>query len=191
MAEQAKGEAPAGDLNTPGRHRVRVNGVSTSFTVSGEGRPVLFLHGWGLGHRTYSRPLATLAQRGCRVYTPSLPGFGGSAPLPASRRTLAGYADWAGSFLEALDTNEAPIVIGHSFGGGVAVGLAHRRPDAVRHLVLVNSVRRGRSRGRDTRATSVGALCGTGRSSSAGSCCRPTAAPVWWPACGATSPPTW
>jgi pimeloyl-ACP methyl ester carboxylesterase len=140
MAEQAEGEAPPADLNAPGKHRVRISGVSTSYTVSGEGRPVLFLHAWGLGHRTYSRPLAALAQRGCRVYAPSLPGFAGSAPLPARRRTLAGYAEWAESFLHALGITEPAIVIGHSFGGGVAVGLAHRRPDAVRHLVLVNSV---------------------------------------------------
>lgn len=129
-----------------GWHRLTVDDVSTSFAVAGEGRPVLFLHGWGLGHRTYSRPLATLVERGCRVYAPSLPGFGGSGPLPASRRNLAGYAQWAEAFVEALGVTEPLIVVGHSFGGGVAVALAHRRPRTVRYLVLINSVGAGVTR---------------------------------------------
>ena len=126
-----------------GWHRIQADGVSTHFAVAGEGRPVLFLHGWGLGHRTYSRPLATLVRRGCRVYAPSLPGFGGSASLPGPRRTLAGYGQWAQAFVEAVGIDEPLIVIGHSFGGGVAVGLAHRSPALVRYLVLVNSVGAG------------------------------------------------
>ncbi len=127
----------------PGWHRIKVDGASTHFAVAGEGRPVLFLHGWGLGHRTYSRPLATLVERGCRVYAPSLPGFGGSGPLPGPQRTLAGYGHWAKSFVDALGVDEPFIVVGHSFGGGVAVGLTHQAPERVRYLVLVNSVGAG------------------------------------------------
>ena len=114
--------------------------MSTRYAVAGEGNPVLFLHGWGLGHRTYSRPLAALARRGWRVFAPSLPGFGGTRPLPPEQRTLPGYGRWAASFLEAVGVDEPVIVIGHSFGGGVGVTYAHQSPEAVRYLVLVNSV---------------------------------------------------
>ena len=155
MAESTGGQEEPLDLNAPGWHRVRINGVVTSYTVAGEGLPVLFLHGWGLGHRTYSRPLATLVERGCRVYSPSLPGFAGSAPLPSSRRHLAGYAEWAAAFIDALELTEPMIVVGHSFGGGVAVGLAHRKVSAVRYLVLINSVGAG-STGRDVRPGYIG-----------------------------------
>ena len=140
----------------PGWHRLAVDGVSTSYAVAGEGRPVLFLHGWGLGHRTYSRPLATLVERGCRVYAPSLPGFGGSSPLPQSRRSLAGYAQWAEAFIAAMDITEPAFVVGHSFGGGVAVALAHRRPGAVRYLVLINSVGAGQTTRAAGRAGYIG-----------------------------------
>ena len=143
MAEAAGGQADQADLHAPGGHRLRVNGLATSYSVAGEGRPVLFLHGWGLGHRSYSRPLAALAERGCRVYTPSLPGFAGSGPLAPSRRNLAGYAEWADAFVDALGLTEPLIVVGHSFGGGVAVGLTHRRPQAVGCLALVNSIGAG------------------------------------------------
>jgi pimeloyl-ACP methyl ester carboxylesterase len=50
------GAGVAADYGEPGWHRLRVDGVSTGYAVAGEGRPVLFLHRWGLGHRTYSRP---------------------------------------------------------------------------------------------------------------------------------------
>lgn len=125
--------------------RVDAGGVSTHYAVAGHGRPVLFLHGWGLGHRTYSRPLAALTRRGCRVLAPSLPGFGGTRPLPPDRRTLPGYGQWAASFLEAVGVSEPVIVIGHSFGGGVGVTYAHQSPEAVGYLVLVNSVGGGRT----------------------------------------------
>jgi len=120
--------------------RIDAGGVSTHYAVAGRGRPVLFLHGWGLGHRTYNRPLGTLARRGCRVLAPSLPGFGGTQPLPRSGRTLSGYGRWVASFLDAVGVDDPVIVVGHSFGGGVGVTYAHQNPEAVRYLVLVNSV---------------------------------------------------
>jgi pimeloyl-ACP methyl ester carboxylesterase len=85
-----------------------------------------------------------LVSRGCRVYAPSLPGFGGNPPLPADQRTVAGYGEWAAQFLDAVDVGEAVLVVGHSFGGGVAVTLAHGHPELVRSLVLLNSVGGGR-----------------------------------------------
>lgn len=79
------------------------------------------------------------------MFAPSLPGFGGTRPLPPERRTLTGYGRWAASFLEAVGVDEAVIVVGHSFGGGVGVAYAHQNPGAVRYLVLVNSVGGGRT----------------------------------------------
>lgn len=114
--------------------------MPTTYAAGGRGQPVLFLHGWGLGHRTYARPLAMLVRRGCRVYAPSMPGFGGTPPLPRETRTVAGYGEWAAEFLGAIQVDEPVLVVGHSFGGGVAVTLAHRHPDMVRSLVLLNSV---------------------------------------------------
>ena len=53
---------------------------------------------------------------------------------------LAGYAAWVAGFLDAVGVDEPVFVIGHSFGGGVAIQLAHDFPDRVSYLVLVNSV---------------------------------------------------
>ena len=106
----------------------------------GEGLPVLFLHGWALGQHSYKRPLSRLARMGCRVYAPAQPGFGGTPDLPGDQFDFGGYAAWAAAFLDAVGVAEPALVIGHSFGGGVSIQLAHDQPEKVRSLVLVNSI---------------------------------------------------
>ena len=119
---------------------VQVDGRRVSFASGGRGVPVLFLHGWGLDHEAYRRSLRRLTARGCRVVAPSLPGFGHSDELPVLERTLVGYAAWVDRFLDAIDADEPVLVLGHSFGGGIATRFAHDHPDRVRYLVLLNSV---------------------------------------------------
>lgn len=110
------------------------------YGVVGEGLPVVFLHGWALGRRSYRHAIDRLVDLGCRVYAPNLPGFGRTPDLPGHSFSFGGYADWVAGFLDALKITEPVFLVGHSFGGGVAIKVAHRRPDRVRTLVLVNSV---------------------------------------------------
>jgi pimeloyl-ACP methyl ester carboxylesterase len=102
--------------------------------------PVVFLHGWALAQHTYRDVIETIAAQGCRVIAPSMPGFGGSADLPADEFSISGYAAWVIALLDALEVDEPVVVVGHSFGGGVAIRLAHDHPERTRSLVLVNSV---------------------------------------------------
>lgn len=131
-------------LDGPSRRAVEVLGRSARYHVAGEGLPVVFLHGWGLGHRSYRHSLSRLVDLGCRVWAPSLPGFGGSAPLAGDATqdgiTLNSYADWVAAFLDAVGIDEPVFLVGHSFGGGVAIATAHRHGHRVRSLVLVNSI---------------------------------------------------
>ena len=120
--------------------RATVNGRTALYGVAGEGLPVVFLHGWGLGQHSYKRALKRLVALGCRVYAPALPGFGGTADLPAREFSLSGYAEWVDEFLRVVKVDEPVFLIGHSFGGGVAIQTAHDFPDRVRYLVLVNSI---------------------------------------------------
>lgn len=65
-----------------------------------------------------------------------LPGFGGATPEPATPMGAAGYADAVLPVLDQLAAEGPVVVLGHSFGGRVAVHLAQRRPAAMRGLVL-------------------------------------------------------
>src|SRR5260370_25556317 len=98
-----------------------VDGRPASYSVGGDGFPVLFLHGWGLAEQSYRRALKRLVVQGCRVYAPSLPGFGGTPGLPREQRTMDGYASWVRAFMAASEVSEPTLVIGHSFGGGIGI----------------------------------------------------------------------
>lgn len=120
--------------------RTTVAGRRATFGVGGDGPPVVFLHGWALSGRTYRDALSRLLALPLRVLAPTLPGFGGTASLRAPKPTIADYAHWVAQFVESVGIDEPAVVMGHSFGGAVAIKLAHDFPTKVRGLVLVNSV---------------------------------------------------
>jgi pimeloyl-ACP methyl ester carboxylesterase len=96
---------------------------------SGTGYPtVLALHGWGRDHRDFSSALADLD-----ALAVDLPGFGLSPP-PVKAWGTVEYAQCLLPVLGEFQT--PPIVIGHSFGGRVAVRLAVLFPDRIGGLVL-------------------------------------------------------
>ncbi len=120
--------------------RTTVDGRAAVYGEAGSGPPALFLHGWGLDHKAYKRALSRLVRAGLHVYAPALPGFGGTAGLPDGADGLSAYGDWVAAFLDEVGAGEPVLAMGHSFGGGVAVMLAHDHPRHVRALVLINSV---------------------------------------------------
>ena len=97
--------------------------------VHGTGRPaVVALHGWGRRGSDFDAVL-----RGRDAVAVDLPGFGATPP-PAAPIGASGYAALLDPVLAAVDI--PVVVVGHSFGGRVAVALAAQRPDVVRGLVL-------------------------------------------------------
>lgn len=120
--------------------RTFVEGRAAGYSDAGEGLPVVFLHGWALGQHTYRDVIEAIAAQGCRVIAPSMPGFGGTPELPGSQFSLRGYAQWVADLLDVIGVDEPAMVVGHSFGGGVATRFAHDHRTRVRGLVLVNSI---------------------------------------------------
>lgn len=98
----------------------------------GDGSPrVLALHGWGRRGNDFARSLARFD-----ALALDLPGFGAS-PAPDQPIGAAGYADLV---LPALDLFDAPpVLLGHSFGGRVAVCLAAAHPDRIGSLVITGT----------------------------------------------------
>lgn len=120
--------------------RTDVVGRVASYGVGGTGPPIVFLHGWGLSGHTYKAALKRLLALGFRVWAPALPGFAGSSALASGAGDLAQYAQWVNDFLTAVGITEPVVMMGHSFGGGVAIQTAHDWPERVRGLVLINSI---------------------------------------------------
>lgn len=100
--------------------------------------PLVMIHGLGVSGRTLL-PLARRLAAGRGVLVPDLPGFGRSpAPRPPRPRALdvPGLAAAVAAAMEAAGIGRA-AVLGHSFGGQVAVELAGRFRERVARLVLV------------------------------------------------------
>ncbi|MBI4034843.1 MAG: alpha/beta fold hydrolase, partial [Candidatus Chisholmbacteria bacterium] len=85
-------------------------------------KPLVILHGWGRGDLKKWQPTQKiLHQAGFKVFLPPLPGFFGQPP-PQKPWTLADYADYVTGYLKHHRLNQ-PIILGHSFGGSVAIKL--------------------------------------------------------------------
>jgi pimeloyl-ACP methyl ester carboxylesterase len=103
---------------------------------------VLLIHGMVSDSTTWARAAEQLAERGHRVLAPDLLGHGDS-DKPADGYQLTDFADSLAALLTELGARQVTVV-GHSFGGAVAMQLAHDHPDLVRRLVLVSAGGLGR-----------------------------------------------
>ena len=130
-------ERPRIPLEKEGTQTVTIDGARIRYRITGEGTPILLLHGIGQSLRDWDEQHELLARRH-RVHSLDLPGFAYSDRLPGPAR-LDRLADVVPAFLDAVGVTTAVPVIGHSLGGAVAMSLAVRHPDRVRALVLVDS----------------------------------------------------
>ncbi len=102
----------------------------------GVGPPVLLLHSSVSGNRQWRKLIASLSGR-FRVIAPNLRGYGATTPWPAQRtQTLADAARVVTTLCDALALDAPLRIVGHSFGGAVALWSAHLLGDRVSHLAL-------------------------------------------------------
>lgn len=89
------------------------------------------MHGWGRRGADFDAVLS-----GLDALALDLPGFGVSA-APEEARGASGYAELIEPVFEMFD--RAPVIVGHSFGGRVAVARQFNHPGSASGLVLVAS----------------------------------------------------
>jgi pimeloyl-ACP methyl ester carboxylesterase len=107
--------------------------ANVSFLQKGEGKDLLFLHGYLSNKESFSAQIAYFSKF-YRVTAVDFLGFGQSAPIPTAF-SVDDYADWLNEILHALAV-ERPHVIAHSFGCRVAVKLASKRCGVFDKMVL-------------------------------------------------------
>jgi pimeloyl-ACP methyl ester carboxylesterase len=117
---------------------IDVNGARVAYAAAGSGETVLLLHS-SAGSSAQWRSLTDILQARWRVLAPDLHGYGqtGQQPLPAS----PGLADEIVLADAVLAESAEPIhLVGHSYGGAVALRFAAERPERLRSLTLIEPV---------------------------------------------------
>lgn len=98
---------------------------------------ILILHGWNLQASKFLPLQKELSKRGYKVYCLDLPGFGESKPSKESW-FLSDYVDFVKRFIRENKLSEI-ILIGHSFGGRIAIKLAAEQPKFLHALILTGA----------------------------------------------------
>ena len=119
------------------RETVLVNGRTVHFERAGSGPALVLIHGASGSHRDWTfRHLPALAER-FDVIAFDRPGLGASDPAP-DPYSLASQADVMVAALGQIGPKTAAIV-GHSYGGAVALAWALNHPDTVDALVTLSA----------------------------------------------------
>lgn len=111
----------------------KIKDIDINYVQYGTGKDVVLLHGWGQNIQMMD-PLGKLLKN-CRITILDLPGFGSSME-PSFAYNISDYASLLHEFLKELKIDD-PILIGHSFGGRIAIYYASTYP--VSKLVLFGS----------------------------------------------------
>ena len=117
---------------------VSLSGMSLHYLDSGAGDPVLLLHSGGMSSRQWARLASRLEPRR-RVLVPDLLGYGASSPWPPGRSFH--FGEDAALVAALVDQLGAPVhLVGHSYGGLLALHVALARPMAVRSISVYEPV---------------------------------------------------
>lgn len=103
------------------------------------GPPVLMIHGASANAREFSWTLAPRLEDSMRLMMADRPGHGYSRRFDGAE-SLAMQARQMAGVLDALAPGEKAVIVGHSFGGAVALRVALDRPELVSGLVLLAPV---------------------------------------------------
>jgi pimeloyl-ACP methyl ester carboxylesterase len=114
---------------------VEALGIRTGYYMAGKpnGRPVVLLHGMSTSADSFRETLHELSDD-LWLIAPDIPGFGYSDDTEPY--TMTHLVEWLAAFCEVLDLPAAAI-IGHSFGGSLAVDYGLAYPEDVTRLLLV------------------------------------------------------
>ena len=114
--------------------QIKVQGLNVNYIQYGKGKDILLLHGWGQNIEMM-KPLGDNFCDRFRVTILDFPGFGESEE-PHDTWTIEKYSLMLEDFANQLGIKK-PIVMGHSFGGRVAIRFSARNP--IEKLILFGS----------------------------------------------------
>lgn len=114
--------------------KTKIKNININYIQYGEGKDILLLHGWGQNIEMM-KPIGDNLCNSFKITILDLPGFGESDE-PNQAWKIENYEEMLEEFIEKLKIKK-PIIIGHSFGGRLAIKYSSRH--AVEKVVLFGS----------------------------------------------------
>jgi pimeloyl-ACP methyl ester carboxylesterase len=114
---------------------VDVGGNRIHYVETGEGRPIVFVHGLGGQLHHFRHPMFSMLP-GYRLIALDRPGSGYSVRAAGATARLPEQADVVAGFIKALGL-EKPLLVGHSLGGAVTLTVALNHADAISGIVVL------------------------------------------------------
>ena len=115
---------------------ISFHGIETFYSVTGNGFPVLLLHGFGESSNIWN--ILTPALHAYKLILPDLPGSGYSEALPQENVSMSDYASCVEAIMQQENIDKIHF-IGHSMGGYIAMEFANRHADMLASLTLFHS----------------------------------------------------
>jgi pimeloyl-ACP methyl ester carboxylesterase len=100
-------------------------------------RTIIILHGWNLSGARFAPLAAEFKKMGHNVFAPDLPGFG-KEPPPDQPWHVVDYAEFLKKYIKKHKIKDV-ILVGHSFGGRVALKFAELYPNDIHAMVLTGT----------------------------------------------------
>ncbi len=125
--------AQSNELGTA--HEVEVPGGRIRYRETGEGPPVVFLHGLMVNGDLWRKVVPPVAAAGHRCLTPDLPLGAHEIPVPGMDLSPAGLADTIAAFLAALNLDDVTLVANDT-AAGITQFLMTRESGRVGRVVL-------------------------------------------------------
>lgn len=114
--------------------KIKIQDLNINYIQYGEGKDILLLHGWGQNIEMM-KPLGDSFSNKCRITILDFPGFGESDE-PKEAWNIEKYSNLLEQFIKELNIKK-PVIIGHSFGGRVAIRYSSN--NIIEKLVLFGS----------------------------------------------------
>ena len=127
------------DAHEAAGRRFEAAGVGSFALDSGDGEPVVLVHGVPVSSFLYRKVVPLLAARGLRGVAFDLPGLGLAERPRGFDYSWSGLAVWTGAAIDALEIERCHLVV-HDIGGPVGFEWAIRNPDRVLSLTALNTL---------------------------------------------------
>jgi len=142
VASRFLGESLAGakkvELSPTLRHLIINNQAVTERSWDCSGLTCVILHGWGSASDRWQIFGQALHERGFKVHALDLPGFGGSAE-PPENWGLKEYVVFVEQYIKLMAGSKPVLLVGHSFGGQIAMEVAAGSKVPLEALVLFST----------------------------------------------------